>query len=322
MWRENMRKYVFVLALITALNANAQSATSGNCGPVDKSGTYSSSCTWSYDEKTHTLNFTGDGYMAHFGASTDDTGRYRTNAPWRDLDREIEYVNVGGHLKNIGGCSVYSFSKLKDMTITAPIESFGQEVFGSLKNFEIPATVKTIGRMGLAYTTPDILIIPDSVETIDDWAFEYAHATGIVLGNSVESIGSNAFLGTNENMTIFCEDTSSNRCHDLINEKNSEYVDKIKTFTKDNTSGVYQTSDGQYYADVNLMANKIACENKQSCEIISADIRAGRPFDMKGKSYASVADFIQGKYIPKRIYTIDEANQLAGKVNSFKIRYR
>ncbi len=316
-----MKKIVLILGLILSFNANAQ--TSGNCGPVDESGTYSSSCTWSYDEATKTLTLSGDGYMTDFGADEDKTaGRWRTNAPWRDLDTKIEYVTVGGNLKNIGGCSIYSFTSLKDMSITAPIESFGQEVFSKVKNFEIPDTVKTIGPMGLAYTQTDTLILPDSVETIKIWAFSRAKAKSIVLGNKVESIAENAFYGTNKNMTIFCEDTSPNRCHDLIDAKNSEYVDKIQTFTKDNASGVYQTSDGQYYADVNLMANKIACENKQSCEIISADIRAGRPFDMKGKSYASVADFIQGKYIPKRIYTIDEANQVAGKTNSFKIRYR
>ncbi|MBR2300230.1 MAG: leucine-rich repeat domain-containing protein [Alphaproteobacteria bacterium] len=319
-----MRKYVLILALITALNANAQSATSGNCGPKDENGAYTSSCTWSYDETTHTLNFTGDGYMAYgFGADKDTTAdRWRTEAPWRDLDSKIEYVNVGGNLKNIGGCSVYSFVNLKDMTITAPIESFGQEVFGSLKNFEIPATVKTIGAMGLAYTKSDILIIPDSVETIDNWAFEFAHATGIVLGNSVESIGANAFFGTNENMTIFCEDTSLNRCHDLINEKNSEYVDKIKTFTKDE-SGFYQIGD-KLYATADLMTKDAPCDNAQNCRDILDAAAQGKRFKVGGKYYMSLNDYLNGNDIPlKRIYTVEEAEKVSKKTgNTFRIRYK
>ena len=50
--------------------------------------------------------------------------------------------------------------------------------------------------------------------------------------------------------------------------------------------------------------------------IENGQIKAG------GKTYASLDDLASGNYIVKRIYTIDEANAVAGKVNSVKIRYR
>jgi len=49
---------------------------------------------------------------------------------------------------------------------------------------------------------------------------------------------------------------------------------------------------------------------------------ANAPIEYKNKSYASIDDLLKGKYLPKRIYTIDEANQVAGKTNIFSIRYR
>jgi len=38
--------------------------------------------------------------------------------------------------------------------------------------------------------------------------------------------------------------------------------------------------------------------------------------------YQSINDLLKGNYDVRRIYTIDEANRVAGKVNSVKIRYR
>ena len=319
-----MKKFVFCIAILCSFKVFAQSVTSGNCGPKDENGDYTSNCTWSYDAKTHTLNFTGDGYMAEgFGASQDpDTGGWRTNAPWRDLDSQIYHVNVGGNLKNIGGCSIYSFSKLQDLNITAPIEWFGQEVFAHLRDFEIPSTVKTIGAMGLAYTTVDALIIPDSVKTIKAYAFEYAQATSIVLGNSVTGIAENAFVGTNDSLKIFCEDTSENRCYNLISEKNADYADKITKYTRDE-NGFYHTEDGKLFATADLMAHDTACASAQNCKDVLAAIGQNAPFRVGGKSYNSLTDIAKGNYVEaKRIYTVDEANTAAGKKNKVMIRYR
>lgn len=334
-----MRKWIFVLSLILTFNAFAQTVTSGNCGPMDSNGAYTSSCTWNYDAATHTLSFTGDGYMSDFGASQDTDGRYRTHAPWRDLDTEIEHVEVGGNLKSIGGCSVYSFPNIQDINITAPIESFGQEVFGEVKDFEIPSTVKSIGEMGLAYTDTNTIIIPDSVETIGDYGFEFAQATSIILGKGIQKIGSNAFLGTSDSLTIFCEDTSQNRCSDLIGSKNSDYVDKIKRFTKDAQTGFYQTEDGKLFANVDLMMAGAACDDAANCQDILDAVAAGEPFFVGGQRYASLDTFIKGEPEPssvtqsetsgiftaergKRIYTVKEANEAAGKKNKLMIRYK
>ncbi len=62
-----MNKYILILGILASFNVHATS--SGNCGPIDENGAYSSSCTWKYNELTHTLDITGDGYMADLGAT-------------------------------------------------------------------------------------------------------------------------------------------------------------------------------------------------------------------------------------------------------------
>ncbi len=77
---------------------------------------------------------------------------------------------------------------------------------------------------------------------------------------------------------------------------------------------------GKYYATLDLFARGAACTDKQNCEDILAS--NGAPFKVGSKIYNSMEDFALGNNIKFRIYTIDEANEVAGKTNSFKIRYR
>ena len=50
--------------------------------------------------------------------------------------------------------------------------------------------------------------------------------------------------------------------------------------------------------------------------------KRGNEYYVDGKFYQSPQDIGTPNYIKKRIYTIDEANQVAGKTNTFSIRYR
>ena len=77
---------------------------------------------------------------------------------------------------------------------------------------------------------------------------------------------------------------------------------------------------GKYYATLDLFANGAACTDKKNCEdILSSN---GNPFKVGSKIYNSMADFANGNYVKYRIYTIDEANRVAGEVNTIRIKYR
>ena len=77
---------------------------------------------------------------------------------------------------------------------------------------------------------------------------------------------------------------------------------------------------GKYYATLDLFANGAACTDKKNCEdILSSN---GNPFKVGSKIYNSMADFANGNYVKHRIYTIDEANKVAGDKNRVSIKYR
>ncbi|MBR1915234.1 MAG: leucine-rich repeat domain-containing protein [Alphaproteobacteria bacterium] len=77
---------------------------------------------------------------------------------------------------------------------------------------------------------------------------------------------------------------------------------------------------GKYYATLDLFANGAACTDKKNCEdILSSN---GNPFKVGSKVYNSIADFANGNYVKHRIYTIEEANFVAGDKNRVSIRYR
>jgi len=94
--------------------------------------------------------------------------------------------------------------------------------------------------------------------------------------------------------------------------------------------GVYTGIDPYAFAETGL--NTIYCPKDNDCgnsfeglsktpRIISYSIENGQ-IKAGGKTYASLDDLASGNHIVKRIYTTEEANQVAGKVNSVKIRYR
>ena len=316
-------KKILILGLVLSFNANAQ--TSGNCGPTDENGSYTSSCTWSYDKTTKTLNITGDGYMSEsFGGYWDsDQGRYRTTAPWADFDQEIQNIDIGGNLKNIGSHAVYGMYA-PNVTISAPIEYISNQSLASARNIELPETLQTVNAYGLAWTSStNAIILPESVKTIGDGAFWWTSATKIILGSNITSIGENSFVGgyNEDHLVIYCENTTEDRCSNLIGEHNSDYVSKIKPFTKDKNTGVYEV-DGTYYANAELLVKEQACTDKAQCDEIALKAKNGLAFEFNGKFYASLDDLAQGNYIPKRIYTIDEANRVAGEKNRVSIRYR
>ncbi|MBR1915683.1 MAG: hypothetical protein IJ830_04525, partial [Alphaproteobacteria bacterium] len=58
---------------------------------------------------------------------------------------------------------------------------------------------------------------------------------------------------------------------------------------------------------------------KNCQEILNSN---GQPFKVGSKIYNSIQDFANGNYVKHRIYTIDEANRIAGDKNRVSIKYR
>ena len=104
--------------------------------------------------------------------------------------------------------------------------------------------------------------------------------------------------------------------------------------------GVYILEDGTMFASPNdmiggrnvcenldtckakVLKNKGYCSSDESCMAMVDLENANHPIEYKNKSYASVDDLLKGKYMPKRIYTLEEANAVAGDKNRVSIKYR
>ena len=146
--------------------------------------------------------------------------------------------------------------------------------------------------------------LPSTLERINYESFQGTlNLKTIVIPNSVTYMGSFMFDSTglksivlgdsldfvgqvfcSSDITIYCQesDKRTKTCEQLIEEKNPENLPKLKT----------------YYTNGN------------------GEIVFGK------KTYASLEDLAKGKHIPKRIYTIEEANFVAGKKNRVSIKYR
>ena len=71
-----------------------------------------------------------------------------------------------------------------------------------------------------------------------------------------------------------------------------------------------------------VLKNKGYCSSDESCMAMVDLENANAPIEYKNKSYASIDDLLKGKYMPKRIYTLEEANAVAGEKNRVSIKYR
>ena len=152
----------------------------------------------------------------------------------------------------------------------------------SIKEVSLPQSLSYIAFEPFQGTSLESIVIPDNVEQMGSWIFSGSPVKGIVIGESLDYIAGN--LGLPNGVVIFCNESEkrTKTCKELISQYNPQYAERIASY-----------------------------EVNENGDII-----------YKNKQYSSLADLAKGKYIPKRIYTIDEASAVAGKKNTFSIRYR
>ena len=155
------------------------------------------------------------------------------------------------------------------------------------------------------------------VQTIGDSAFAYAtNLTSVVIsdslldaGGNITGISSNAFLHT-ELSTIYCPE--GNACGNSFTGVTPDTIPYSK-----NDDGTYSVGENMY-ANADMMTKNIACENADQCAALQRALNAGNTCALQ---YATPQP-TKPQRADIRIYTIDEANAVAGKTNSVKIRYR
>ncbi|MBR1915161.1 MAG: leucine-rich repeat domain-containing protein [Alphaproteobacteria bacterium] len=224
--------------------------------------------------------------------------------------------------KNKGVTNVIIEDSIKDLG------SMGFQGISSANPIEIPASVSTIGYSALRYVTaPEIIIpnsvtsieegafvdtyvekinIPDSVVTISPWAFRRAYELkDIVIGDSVAFIDGATFSGCGklESITIGENTVLSEAIFDWGVEERSENLNNIKIYCTGNLAKC-QENAGVFAQNV------IPATTKKINGVTYV-------YDKNGKLVTT-----SGHRTERRIYTIDEANAVAGPINRVSIKYR
>ena len=279
---------VFMTTMLFSVHAFADDCPEG----VVRCGTTDDGLSWEIsnikDENgndTQQLTITGTGAMKDYSR----TGE--TRAPWRDDSNGtinaapgITKIVIGDGITAIGVRAFEDMWNVTSVSLPDGLKSVGEEAWnGCFHLSEIN--------------------LPSSLETLAPYAFYNTQISNIDLPENLETIkwrvfGSTTLLsditipeGVDINALAF-EDEAGNAC----------------------VQNVYCSGENascQALKNRESMAGKVQFYQKD-----------GDGYFYKNHWYASPNDIISDNHIKKRIYTIDEANAVAGKTNSVKIRYR
>ena len=266
----------------SSLDNCARDAGESNCVEIGNSGTYYA---LSGDEGNQTMTIYGTKGSESNAAIVPDLAFLFYDGSWKSTVPEgVTSLKTSGNV-NIGGDAFEIATNLTSVDLTG-VQTIGDYAFAQ-------ATGLT-GHLDLS-----------GVQTIGDAAFENATGLTSVDLTGVQTIGKKAFQDATGLKRIVISDS---------------LLDADGNITGIDATAFYRSG-----------LDTIYCPKDNACgysfqgvapDIIPYSIDENGQIKAGGKTYASLDDLASGNYIPKRIYTIDEANEVAGKVNSVKIRYR
>lgn len=158
-------------------------------------------------------------------------------------------------------------------------------MMSNLKEVSLPDSLTSIGDHAFfASSGLKKLTIPDGVTSIKPFAFQYTNIKELTLPESLTNL-TNAFWCESKNPSCVPFPLEKLFCAEANMTACEAAVSHLNI-----TPTAYQSSGGQYLYD--------------------------------NRFYNSPNDIASGNYAKKRIYTVHEANQVSGKKNTFKIRYK
>ena len=332
-------KYVMAI-LILMLCGTTDVLATANC----PNGTTENVDCWSCGEtctavlKNGQMTISGEGNMNAYYWTGSSPNRV-TTAPWKTKIDDIESLVIEEGIEDIG-YAAFCGTKIKDLELPTSVKTINRYAFmdGSLesvntlknlssiesgafyltnlKSVDLPDNLTVIN--GDVFTGTDLVTIdiPDTVTSIGNHTFQICDKlTDITIPDSVTSIGAYAFSGDENLINLVIPDTVEEIKANAFNGVNITNLkisaDNLEMYL--NAGGAFRESSG------------IVCTSG-NCQKVIED------FDKKNgtnyKYYTNICPTQEacGKFKPMRksirIYTIDEANQVAGKINRVSIRYK
>ena len=337
-----MKKYILIFGVMAAFNANAD--TSGYCGPKDENGNFSSSCTYVYNAEDKTLTISGTGQMADVESPWGVIPVPRTYMPWRSLDYETGVINEG--ITTISN-NAFTDSNVKNVQLPESMTSIGEGAFhqSKLENINLPNSITEIGAFALSNILSfSSVTLPENLTSLTERVL-YANPsmTSIAIPESVTNIDPQAFAyldghGGSPLTEVYCSKAQEKQCETALAYRGGDNIDMIVYDTED---GVYQLNGINYASAANMSQGGESCgtdidvckaqvlkirgacsDINSDCAAFVASAKAGRLLKVGSKTYSSLDALMKGNYDRRRIYTIEEANFVAGEKNRVSIRYR
>jgi len=253
------------------------------------SGSCGTNCIYEIDGTTLTARPDNPDLPAYIDKKitrTCDSSCY-TDAPWRASG--VTNIVIEKGIDTVGVRAFEGMSSVTEVSLPQGLKKIDAEAFHStsLTHIDFPSTLNFIGDFAFSINALESINgIPDGVTKIYEGTFESSIKNFIVPAGVTEispyTFGSRERKGALIE-NLYCEEALKNQCESAIDWRKSLNPDvKVLTYKKTQSGYLF---DGKFYQNPN--------------DILKPDT-----------------------HIKKRIYTIDEANLVAGRVNSFKIRYR
>jgi len=302
-----MQKYILIVAIMFSFNVNAANTCGddldNNCWDCGK--TAADNCTARLDGTK--LTITGDGYMADYYTPSVGVSYRQEGAVERPWGNNITNLEIKDGIKSIG---IYAFfqTKIDEINVPASVEEIRGGAFQSITpltnvNFAENSKLEIIGG-GVFNAVPNLteVNIPQSVKILGANTYNLSGINSVVLNDAVFADDNNYDDGYFHGLNLMAlSDVDNIYCSDAVRTKCEEYFNQAKFW-----------ENGVYYP----------IKEKATLNINNAD---GTVDTYQYGSDGAAAIYRDGKlksYKGKRIFTIEEANAVAGDKNRVSITYK
>ena len=292
-----MKNRFLILMVLTAIPFSVQAWE--NCGQI---GGVDSNCEYQISADgvltIRPVDSDQDGVMPNYSYHNPlFPGKAVTTAPWAENGYEtVTKIEIADGITNIGGKAFIGLSsKITSVVdIADSVTSIGDGAFAILPNLSKIVLPKNLQTLDHAVFQDDRLLenvdLPETLLEMSGLGNPFVRTgiTSLSLPDSLlDNEGYNKELLTDYSdiTTLYCSKKNEKKCSDLVAEAKAS--GKAKEGLK---YEIYEKYGDNYIYD--------------------------------GKFYSSLGDIGTTNHVKKRIYTIDEANAVSGKKNTFKIRYK
>lgn len=217
---------------------------------------------------------------------------YQTTAPWYDDRHNITSLQIEDGIQNIGNNAFMEMRWLETVDMADSVLSIGSDAFTSdfrLTDVSLSKNLKIINNCAFQGTRNlSKLNLPEGLEATTGNLFNYQYKMkSLALPDSLlDSSGlSTITLNNSAIEIIYCSKEKEQACAKFIaSAKEAGYAPEGLSY------GLYE--------------------------------KYGTSYIYNGKFYNTLGDIGTTKHIKKRIYTLDEANKITGKINRISIQYR